>query len=96
MPLSAAPALAPGDGVRVTRSEMLLFEGKNFLGAPKGQEFTLLKHDAPQKRVFVSYLKDNGTLVAVALPDDAVEPMAPTAAQDLVKGAEAFSRSAFR
>ena len=89
-PLPAAPGLVPGEFVRVTRSEMLMFEGKNFLGAPKGQVFTLLKHDAIQKRVFVSYLKEDGTLVAVTLPNDAVEPSPPSASQDLLKGAEAF------
>lgn len=89
-PLSAAPGLVPGEFVRVTRSEMLMFEGKNFLGAPKGQEFALFKHDAIRKRVFVSYLKDDGTLVAVTLPDDAVEPSPPSAARDLLKGAEFF------
>jgi hypothetical protein len=89
-PLPAAPGFVPGDFVRVTRSEMLLFEGKNFLGAPKGQDFVLLKHDAFQKRVFVSYLKDDGALVAVTLPEDAVEPSPPSASQDLLKGAEAF------
>jgi len=67
-----------------------MFEGKNFLGAPKGQEFTLLKHDAIQKRVFVSYMKDDGSLVAVTLPDDAVEAGAPNGARDLLTGAEAF------
>ena len=89
-PLLAATSLAPGDFVRVTKSEMLMFEGKNLLRAPKGQELTVLKHDAIQKRVFVSFLKDDGTLVAVTLPDDAVEPAAPSASQDLLKGVEAF------
>lgn len=67
-----------------------MFEGKNFVGAPKGQDFSLLKHDAVQKRVFVSYLKDDGTLVAVTLPDDAVELSPPSASQDLLRGAEAY------
>jgi len=69
---------------------MLMFEGKNFLLAPKGQEFTLLKHDGTQKRVFVTYLKDDGTLVALTLPDDAVEPSPPSASLDLHKGVQAF------
>ena len=34
---------APGDFVRLTRGEMLVFEGRNLVGAPKGQEFPLLK-----------------------------------------------------
>ncbi len=86
----AAPAFVVGDPVRVTHSEMLLFQGKNLAGAAKGQEFTLLKHDAPKKQVFVSFMKDDGTLVAATLPEEAVEPGAPHASSDLVRGAEAF------
>lgn len=90
IPLAAADALVPGDFVRVTRSEMLLFKGQNFLRAPKGQEFTLLKHDSVGHRVYVSFLKDDGTLVALTMPDDAVEPTPPNAALDLRRGLEAF------
>ncbi|MEQ1852436.1 MAG: cytochrome c, partial [Chthoniobacteraceae bacterium] len=89
LPLSAA-ALIPGEPVRVTRSEMLMFQGKNFVGAAKGQELTLLKHEAIQKRVYLSFLKDDDTLVAVTLPEDAVEPGAPNPARDLFRGAEAI------
>ena len=86
----AATALVVGDPVRVTRSEMLLFQGKNLAGAAKGQEFTLLKHDAEKKQVFVSFMKDDGTLVAATLPDEAVEPGVVRATSDLVRGVEAF------
>ena len=87
---AATPAFVAGDPVRVTHSEMLVFQGKNFLRAAKGQEFTLLKHDAARKQVFVSFLKDDNTLIALALPSDVVEPSAPPASLDLVRGAEAF------
>ena len=86
----ATTALVVGDPVRVTRSEMLLFQGKNLAGAAKGQEFTLLKHDAAKKQVFVSFMKDDGTLVAATLPDEAVEPGVVRATSDLVRGVEAF------
>ena len=86
----AARALVVGDPVRVTRSEMLLFQGKNLAGAAKGQEFTLLKHDAGKKQVFVSFMKDDGTLVAATLPDEAVEPGVVRATSVLVRGVEAF------
>jgi len=89
MPLHAA-GLMQGDFVRVTKGEMLMFETKNFVRALKGQEFTVLKHDAIRKRVYVSFLKDDGTLVALTLPDDAVEQAQPAASQDLLSGAEAF------
>jgi len=86
----AATALVVGDPVRATRSEMLLFQGKNLAGAAKGQEFTLLKHDAAKKQVFVSFMKDDGTLVAATLPDEAVEPGVVRATSVLVRGVEAF------
>ena len=86
----AARALVVGDPVRVTRSEMLLFQGKNLAGAAKGQEFTLLKHDPAKKQVFVSFMKDDGTLVAATLPDEAVEPAVVRATSVLVRGVEAF------
>ena len=87
---AATPAFVVGDPVRVTHSEMLLFQGKNLAGAAKGQEFTLLKHDAAKKQVFVAFMKDDGTLVAASLPDEAAEPAVSRATSDLVRGAEAF------
>lgn len=87
--LAAAP-LVPGEFVRVTRGEMLTFEGKNLAGSAKGQDFPLLKHDAAGRRVFVAYMKDDGTLVAATLPDDSVEPGPPNGPRDLVLGVEAF------
>ena len=38
-PLVAAPVFVPGEFVRVTKSEMVAFEGKNLARALKGQEF---------------------------------------------------------
>ena len=87
---AAAPAFVVGDPVRVTHSEMLVFQGKNFLRATKGQEFTLLKHDAPRKLVYVSFLRDDNTFIALTLPSEVVEPGAPLASLDLVRAAEAF------
>ena len=85
-----AAAFSPGENVRVTKGEMLLFNGENFQPAAKGQEFTVLKHDSAAHRVFVSYLKDDDALIAVTLPDNVVEPAPPNAWDDLVKGAAAF------
>ena len=87
---SRAAGFAVGDGVRVTKGEMLLFKGEKFQPATKGQEFTVLKYDAAERRVFVGFLKEDGSLVAVSLPDEAVEAAPPNAWADLVKGAEAF------
>ena len=87
---AATPAFVVGDPVRVTHSEMLIFQGKNLAGAAKGQEFTLLKYDAAKRQVFVAFMKDDGTLVAASLPEEAAEPGAPRAPADLVRGVEAF------
>ena len=87
---SQAAGFAPGDSVRLTKGEMLFFKGEKFQPAGKGQEFTVLKHDPAKRVVFVSYLKEDASLVAVTLPDDALEASPPNAWTDLVKGAEAF------
>ena len=89
-PLLHAATFSPGDSVRVTKGEMLLFKGQNFQPAAKGQEFTVLKFDAVAHRVFVSYLKDDDSLVAVSLPAEVLEPAPLNAWADLVKGAQAF------
>lgn len=97
VPVAAFSAVAfiAGDPVRATKSEMLVFEGKNFARAAKGQEFTLLKHDPVKKQVFVSFLKDDGAHIALALPEEVVEPAVPKATQDLVRAAEAFRDQQF-
>ena len=89
-PLLHAATFSPGENVRVTKGEMLLFKGENFQPAAKGQEFTVLKYDAAARRVFVSYLKDDDSLVAVSLPAEVLEPAPPNAWADLMKGAQAF------
>ena len=87
--LAAAVSFAPGDSVRLTRSETLLYEGKNFLGAPKGQEFSVVRSELGG-RVSVAHCKDDGSLIAVVLPADALEPSPPDAWADLLRGAGAF------
>ncbi len=87
--LIAATTFAPGDSVRLTRSETLLYEGKNFLGAPKGQEFSVVRSELGG-RVSVAYCKEDGSLIAVVLPADALEPSPPDAWADLLRGAGAF------
>ena len=87
---SAAPALSRGELVRLTRSETLKYEGKNFLGAPKGQEFTLLKQDTLMGSAQVAFVKEDGSAIAVSLPADALEASPPTPWTDLLRGAEAF------
>jgi hypothetical protein len=84
------PSFAKGDLVRLTRSETLIFKGKNFLGAPKGQEFTVLQHDFRLNAVYVSFVNEDGTLIALTLPPDALESAPPDAWHDLARGVEAF------
>jgi cytochrome c5 len=85
-----AAGFARGDAVRLTRSETLLFKGENFLGAPKGQEFTVLQPDAAKRLVYVAFYKADGTLIAVTLPADALEASPPDAWRDLLRGVESF------
>ena len=85
-----APRFAMGDLVRLTRGEMLQFNGADLTGAAKGQEFTVLKHGLGQKNVFVSFIKKGGELVAVTAPAESFELIPPTAWNDLLAGAEAF------
>jgi hypothetical protein len=92
-PLAASAtvgAIAPGDSVRLTRGEMLLFMGKNLVGAPKGQEFVVLKPDFAQGVVYVAFVKEDGTLIAATLPTDALEAAPPNGWTDLFQGLQAF------
>jgi hypothetical protein len=89
-----AAAFAPGEVVRLSRNETLSFKGKDFTGAPKGHEFTVLKHDAIQRRVYVGYYKGE-ELIAVSIPQEAVEALPPDAWIDLRRGAEAFRDQRF-
>ncbi len=79
-----------GELVRLTRGESLLFQGKELASVPKGEEFSVLKHDSVKKVLFVEYYKDDGTLVAVTAPAESFEAVAPDGWTDLLKGAEAF------
>ncbi|MGV3532833.1 MAG: hypothetical protein ACO1QR_10725, partial [Chthoniobacteraceae bacterium] len=89
---SAAPSLifSKGDPVQLTRSESLLLDGKYYAGGPKGQELVVLQHDQRRGIVFVPFVKDDGAVVALSVPSDALEPSPPDAWSDLLRGVEAF------
>ncbi|EDY20159.1 hypothetical protein CfE428DRAFT_2083 [Chthoniobacter flavus Ellin428] len=88
---TAAPAVfAPGELVRVSRGEMLQFEGKNFVGAAKGQEFPVIHEDLARGLVFVPFYKKDGAPVAVTIPADAVEEAPHDGWLDLLGSIEAF------
>lgn len=83
----AAP-LVRGDVVKLKHGETLMLNGKRFQQASKGQEFSVLKTDTAN--VFVSYTKEDGSVVAATVPADAVEPVTPDGWADIMAGAEAF------
>lgn len=86
-----APVIfAPGQLVRVSRGEMLQFEGKNFVGAAKGQEFPVLQQDLSRGLVVVPFYKKDGAPVAVTIPADAVEAAPHDGWLDLLGSIEAF------
>jgi hypothetical protein len=86
----AATFFAPGDVVRVTKGEMLLFQGKNFLPAPKGQEFTVLQYQPMQNVAYVAFFKEDGSAIAVTLPAGSLEAAPPNGWTDLLRGVQAF------
>jgi hypothetical protein len=81
---------APGDLVRLTRNESLLFKGEHFLGAPKGQEFTVFKQERSRAPVFVAFIQPDSTVIAVTLPEEALERVPADAWGYLKKSVEAF------
>ena len=89
-PLLAAGGFSPGDMVRLTRSETLMLQGKIFAPAPKGQDFSVLQVDNAQGLVYVSYHKDDGSVVAPTLPAEALQPSPPDPWLDLLRGIESF------
>jgi hypothetical protein len=89
---SGAPAVpfTVGELVRLTRGEMVQFNGKDLAGSGKGQVFTVLKHDVAAKTVFVGFANKEGALVAVSVPAVSLEAVPPTPWVDLASSAEAF------
>ena len=90
---STAAPTAPftaGELVRLTRGEMVQFNGKDLAGAGKGEVFTVLKHDVALKAVFVGFVNKEGALVAVSVPVESLEAVPPTPWVDLAASAEAF------
>lgn len=86
----AAAVFAPGDLVRATKGEMLQLDGKNFVGAAKGQEFPVLQQDMTRGVVVVPFYKKDGPPIAVTIPADAVEAAPRDGWLDLLASMEAF------
>ena len=85
----------PGDLVRVARKETLQLKGEPFLGAPKGQEFTVLRHERGKGPVVLAFLQKEGGVVEVTLPEDAVELVPPDGWALLLRGVQAFRDQRF-
>ena len=92
---AAGGGFTPGDLVRLSRSETLLFKGENYKPAPKNQEFAVLKYDPAQKVVYVPYYKEDGSAVAVTVPAEALEPVTRDGWGEILRGVEAFRDQRF-
>ena len=86
----AASAFVPGELVRVTRGEMLQLDGRNFVGAAKGQEFPVLQQDTAHGLVVVPFYKKDGTPVSVSITAEAIEAAPRDGWLDLLASLEAF------
>jgi hypothetical protein len=86
----AAAAFAPGELVRATRGEMLQFDGKNFVGAGKGQEFPVLQQDLARGVVVVPFYKKDGPPIPVTISAESVETAPHDGWLDLLASLEAF------
>lgn len=94
-PKQAAPGFAGGDLVRLVRKETLQFKGESFLAAPKGQEFSVFKHEPGKGIVFLAFVQKEGEVIAVTLPEDALELVPPDGWSFLLKGSQAFREQRF-
>lgn len=90
-----AVVYASGDLVRVVRKETLQFNKEPFLAAPKGQEFTVLKHEAGKGPVYLAFLQKEGGVIAVTLPEEALELVPPDGWMILLRGCQAFRDQRF-
>ena len=86
---------SPGDLVRLERKETLQLKGEPFLGAPKGQEFTVLRHEKGKGPVVLAFLQKEGGVVEVTLPEDSLELVPPDGWALLLRGVQAFRDQRF-
>ena len=81
--------------VRLARKETLLFNKEPFLAAPKGQEFTVLKHEAGKGPVYLAFVQKEGAVIAVTLPEESLELVNPDGWMLLLRGCQAFRDQRF-
>ena len=83
-------AYSPGDLVRTNKKDTLIFMGEPLLGAPKGQEFTVLKHQNGSGVIYLAFIQKEGTVVAVTLPETSVEPVPMDGWTLMLRGIQLF------
>lgn len=83
-------AYSPGDLVRASKKDTLNFFGEPLLSAPKGQEFTVLKHQQGSGVVYLAFVQKEGAVVAVTLPEASVEAVPMDAWVLTLRGAQFF------
>jgi hypothetical protein len=83
-------AYSPGDLVRTTKKDTLVFMGEPLLGAPKGQEFTVLKHQPGSGVIYLAFIQKEGTVVAVTLPENSVEAVPMEGWTLMLRGIQLF------
>jgi cytochrome c5 len=83
-------AYSPGDLVRASKKDTLNFFGEPLLGVPKGQEFTVLKHQQGSGVVYLAFVQKEGAVVAVTLPEDSLEAVPLDAWMLTLRGAQFF------
>lgn len=92
---SAPIVYGSGDLVRLVRKETLQFNKEPFLAAPKGQEFTVLKHEPGKGPVYLAFVQQEGAVIAVTLPEEALELVNPDGWMLLLRGCQAFRDQRF-
>lgn len=72
-----------------------MFKGEPFLAGPKGQEFTVLKHEVAKGQVYLAFVQKEGEVIAVTLPDAALELVPPDGWALWLRGTQAFRDQRF-
>lgn len=88
-------AYSPGDLVRASKKDTLNFFGEPLLGVPKGQEFTVLKHQQGSGIVYLAFVQKEGAVVAVTLPESSVEAVPMDGWTLTLRGAQFFREQRF-
>lgn len=95
MPLQVFAGFGAGDLVQLCRKETLMFKGEAFLPAPKGQVFTVFKQEPGKDLVYVAFIQKDGGVIAVTLPESALELVPPDPWILLQRASDSFREQRF-